>query len=99
MSRDNAICSDSFEAILAAGGLALALGNHLVSGSGGFALTRPPGHHAGKATAEGFCFLNHTGLAVRQIHAAHPDARILVADFDVHHGNGTSDLFWLYRKR
>ena len=96
MSGDNPICPDSFKAILAAGGLAIELGKHLVAGSGGFALTRPPGHHAGKKHAEGFCFLNHIGLVIEVIREDDPEARILVVDFDVHHGNGTSSIYWKY---
>ncbi len=93
MSLDNPICPQTFDAILAAGGLAIALGNHLNSRKGGFALTRPPGHHAGIAKAEGFCFLNHAGLIERQIRKEYPKAKIFIIDFDVHHGNGTSDIF------
>ena len=94
MSRDNPVGPESFKSILAAGGLAITLGRHLASGNGGFALTRPPGHHAGIAQAEGFCFLNHIALAVGEIRKVDPEARILIADFDVHHGNGTSSIFW-----
>lgn len=93
MSMDNPICFDSFKAILAAGGLALELGRNLISRRCGFALTRPPGHHAGIDKAEGFCFINHIGLAIEQIRLSDPNGRILVVDFDVHHGNGTCDIY------
>ena len=93
MSPDNPICFDSFKAILAAGGLALELGKLLVSGKAGFALTRPPGHHAGINRSEGFCFLNHVGLAIEEIRKSDPNSRILIVDFDVHHGNGTCDIY------
>ena len=93
MSPDNPICFVSFKAILAAGGVALELGRRLLKGKGGFALTRPPGHHAGINRSEGFCFLNHVGLAIEEIRRSDPNCRILIVDFDVHHGNGTCDIY------
>ncbi|MFP4615640.1 MAG: histone deacetylase family protein [Thiohalorhabdus sp.] len=59
-----------------------------------FALTRPPGHHAGRASARGFCLLNHAALAAR--HALrHPGTdRVAIVDFDAHHGDGTESLVW-----
>lgn len=59
-----------------------------------FCATRPPGHHAKKATAMGFCFFSNA--AVGGLHAleSHGLSRIAIADFDVHHGNGTQDIFW-----
>jgi acetoin utilization deacetylase AcuC-like enzyme len=78
----------------AAGG-AIELVDALVSGRAhrGVALLRPPGHHAGPAGAMGFCLLNNVALA-----AAHArtlgKGRVLIVDFDVHHGNGTQDVFY-----
>lgn len=92
-SEDCSLGYDSLDGILAAGGCAVALGKHLAQGGCGFALTRPPGHHAGVAEAEGFCFLNHSALAVQEIRQVHPEAKILVVDFDVHHGNGIEEFF------
>ena len=57
--------------------------------SGGFALVRPPGHHALPARAMGFCFYNNIAVAAR----AAGGARVAIVDFDVHHGNGTEDIF------
>lgn len=57
-----------------------------------FALVRPPGHHAGCATAEGFCWLNNIAIAVR--HALRSVSRVLIIDWDVHHGNGTQEVFY-----
>ena len=88
MSPDNYLCHDSFDAIVAAAGCAHASGLALERGVSSFALTRPPGHHAGCATAEGFCFINHVALAIETIRQSKPEARFLVVDFDVHHGNG-----------
>lgn len=59
----------------------------------GFAAVRPPGHHAGRATPQGFCLLNTAALAVRRAQTVHGAARVAVFDFDVHHGNGTNDIF------
>ncbi len=92
-TEDCALGFDSLDGILAAGGCAMTLGKHMASGGCGFALTRPPGHHAGQAEAEGFCFLNHSAIAVNQIRQSHPQAKILVVDFDVHHGNGIEEFF------
>ena len=59
-----------------------------------FVAMRPPGHHAERATAMGFCFLNSAAIAARHAQAAHGAQRIAIVDFDVHHGNGSQDIFW-----
>jgi acetoin utilization deacetylase AcuC-like enzyme len=59
-----------------------------------FVATRPPGHHAERATPMGFCFFNNAAVAARHARAAHGAERVAVVDFDVHHGNGTQDIFW-----
>jgi acetoin utilization deacetylase AcuC-like enzyme len=58
-----------------------------------FCAVRPPGHHAERARAMGFCLYNNVGVAVRQAMMAHGVRRVAVVDFDVHHGNGTEDVF------
>ena len=60
---------------------------------GGFALVRPPGHHATPEDAYGFCLLNNVAIAARALQADGLE-RIAIVDFDVHHGNGTQDVFW-----
>ena len=59
-----------------------------------FVATRPPGHHAETATPMGFCFFNNAAVAARHAQAAHGYERVAIVDFDVHHGNGTQDIFW-----
>jgi acetoin utilization deacetylase AcuC-like enzyme len=75
-------------ALLAAGGAIEAVEH------GGFALVRPPGHHALASQAMGFCFLNNVAIAARFAQAELDLQRIAILDWDVHHGNGTQDLFW-----
>jgi acetoin utilization deacetylase AcuC-like enzyme len=81
-------------AILAAGG-ALALADALLKGQirNGFALLRPPGHHAERTHAMGFCLLNNIAILARYLQRAHGLPRIAIFDFDVHHGNGTQHSF------
>jgi len=55
---------------------------------------RPPGHHAEPTTAMGFCLFNNVAVGAHQARAVHGLRRAAVVDFDVHHGNGTQDIFW-----
>jgi acetoin utilization deacetylase AcuC-like enzyme len=82
----------SYAASRAAVDLALT-GADLVAGGAPsvFALTRPPGHHAGRDYFGGFCLFNHAAVAARRLTEG---GRVAVLDVDVHHGNGTQDLFW-----
>ncbi len=59
-----------------------------------FVAMRPPGHHAERTTAMGFCFFNNAAVAARHAQARHGAGRVAILDFDVHHGNGTQDIFW-----
>jgi acetoin utilization deacetylase AcuC-like enzyme len=61
---------------------------------GGFALARPPGHHALPARAMGFCLFNNVAVAARFAQRELSFARVAILDWDVHHGNGTQDMFW-----
>ncbi len=58
-----------------------------------YALARPPGHHCTSDTPQGFCLLSNISIAIRAAQAAHPDLKIAVVDWDVHHGNGTEEIF------
>ena len=59
-----------------------------------FVAMRPPGHHAERATAMGFCFFNSAAVAALHARRRHGVGRVAILDFDVHHGNGTQDIFW-----
>lgn len=59
-----------------------------------FAAMRPPGHHAERERAMGFCFFNQAAIAARHAQQAHGAQRVAIVDWDVHHGNGTQDIFW-----
>jgi acetoin utilization deacetylase AcuC-like enzyme len=59
-----------------------------------FVATRPPGHHAEHNRAMGFCFFNHAAVAAKYAKQRYDAERVAVLDFDVHHGNGTQDIFW-----
>lgn len=60
----------------------------------GFALVRPPGHHAERVRVGGFCLFNNVAVAARQIQERHGAQRIAILDYDVHHGNGTQAIFY-----
>ena len=82
-------------ACLAAGGL-LAAVDAVCTGRVGnaFAVVRPPGHHATPEKGMGFCIFNSVALAARHAQAVHSIERVLIVDWDVHHGNGTQDTFF-----
>lgn len=81
----------SWESVLASAGVALGAVERGMKEGRAFGITRPPGHHALAARAMGFCFLNNVVLAARHAQAL-GCARVLIADWDVHHGNGTQAL-------
>ncbi|MDP3920713.1 MAG: histone deacetylase [Candidatus Omnitrophota bacterium] len=94
-STDVGICSKSFEiAKLAAGG-ALNLADRVIRGNlrNGFALVRPPGHHAESEQALGFCLFNNIAIVARYLQKQHGIDKVLILDWDVHHGNGTQHVF------
>ena len=83
-------------AALAAVGAANAAVDDVFSGDADnvFVASRPPGHHAEKATAMGFCLFNNAAVAARHAQISHGAERVAIVDWDVHHGNGTQDIFW-----
>ena len=86
----------SFQAALTAIGGALAGVDDVFSGAADnvFLAARPPGHHAEKNKAMGFCFFNTVAIAARHAMKTHGAERVAIVDWDVHHGNGTQDIFW-----
>ena len=96
LDADTRIGSESFEvARLAAG--AVMRGVDLVVGgdaSNAFAAVRPPGHHARPDQAMGFCLFNNVAIAARYAQSRHGVERVMIVDWDVHHGNGTQEIFY-----
>ncbi len=86
----------SLEAALSGVGGAMAAVDDVFSGDAAnvFVASRPPGHHAERSRAMGFCLFNNAAIAARHAQKAHGAERIAIVDWDVHHGNGTQDIFW-----
>lgn len=95
LDPDTYVCPNSFEAALMAAGGTVRAVEQVLSGEIGnaFALVRPPGHHATASRAMGFCLFNNVSVAAQAALAEKAVERVLIVDFDVHHGNGTADLF------
>ena len=89
LDADTPADGTSFEAALVAAGTTIAAVE-----AGGFALVRPPGHHAPPERAMGFCLLNNAAIAARWAQAELGLERVAILDWDVHNGNGTQDVFW-----
>jgi len=95
LDPDTAMNAHSYRAALHAAGAAI-LGVDLVLGekvANAFCSVRPPGHHAEHARAMGFCFFNNVAVGAAHALEAHGLERVAIVDFDVHHGNGTEDIF------
>jgi acetoin utilization deacetylase AcuC-like enzyme len=93
---DTAVCEDSWEAALRAAGLAVGAVDAVMAGvlENAFCAVRPPGHHASADRGMGFCIINNVAVAARHAQAAHGIERVLIVDWDVHHGNGTQEIFY-----
>ena len=93
---DTVASAGSWKAATVAAGAAIGAVEAVMTGGmeASFALVRPPGHHAPPDRAMGFCILNHAAIAAAHAVAAHGLSRVLLVDFDVHHGNGTQDCFY-----
>jgi acetoin utilization deacetylase AcuC-like enzyme len=96
IDADTNLSPGSFEAALRASGGALHAVDEVVTrqADNAFVAVRPPGHHAETALAMGFCLFNSAAIAARYAQKHHGLARAAVVDFDVHHGNGSQDIFW-----
>lgn len=96
LDADTPISRDSYRvALLAAGGVLAAVAAVMAGRvRSAFVAVRPPGHHALPDRAMGFCLLNNVAIAARHLQAAHGLKRVLIVDWDVHHGNGTQAIFY-----
>lgn len=96
IDADTFVGLGSFEAALCAVGASVAAVDDVYGARAGnvFVACRPPGHHATKTQAMGFCLFNNAAIAARHAQAVHGAERVVIVDWDVHHGNGTQDIFW-----
>jgi acetoin utilization deacetylase AcuC-like enzyme len=95
LDEDTSMSRESPEAALRAAGAGIAAVDAVMAGESGhaFCAVRPPGHHSTGSTAMGFCLFNAVAVAAAHALDMHGLERVLIADFDVHHGNGSQDIF------
>ena len=93
---DTLLCPNSKEAILRACGSGISASKDLMNGNSKriFCAVRPPGHHAETSRVNGFCFINNAAVAARFMQFHYNIKKIAIIDFDVHHGNGTQEIFY-----
>jgi acetoin utilization deacetylase AcuC-like enzyme len=96
LDPDTSASPGTYDAACMAVGGVLELADGLVAGriDSGFALVRPPGHHAERNKAMGFCIFNNIAVGAKYLEKKHGLSRILIVDFDLHHGNGTQHSFY-----
>ena len=96
LDADTTVSPGSGEAALRAAGAVCAAVDAVMAGEAdtAFCAVRPPGHHAERETAMGFCIFNNVAVGAEQARKIHGLRRVAAIDFDVHHGNGTQDIFW-----
>ena len=95
LDGDTAMGPMSLSAALHASGAVILATDLVMSGKvdNAFCCVRPPGHHAGRANSAGFCIFNHVAVGAAHAMAQHKIKRVAIIDFDVHHGDGTEDIF------
>ncbi|MBI5573007.1 MAG: histone deacetylase [Elusimicrobia bacterium] len=84
---------DVYENALLSAGSAIDASDYAMKNEFAFSLMRPPGHHAGRNSLGGFCYFNNIAVAVKHLISQSPNCPIAILDIDVHHGNGTQDIF------
>jgi acetoin utilization deacetylase AcuC-like enzyme len=97
LDPDTVVSPDSYKVALYAAGGTIQATDAVMDGSinSGFALVRPPGHHATTGRGMGFCLFNNVAVAVAYVLHKYNLERVVIVDFDVHHGNGTQDVFYI----
>lgn len=96
VDEDTVMSAGTYEAALRGAGGAVQAVDEVMKGrvANAFVAMRPPGHHAERTRAMGFCFFNNAAIAARHAQARYGAERVAIVDWDVHHGNGTQDIFW-----
>ncbi len=96
VDEDTVMSPGTYEAALRGAGGAVRAVDEIMTGqaTNAFVAMRPPGHHAERTKAMGFCFFNNAAIAARHAQTRHGAERVAILDWDVHHGNGTQDIFW-----
>src|SRR5262249_44881377 len=96
IDADTSMAPGSFEAALRAAGGAIHAVDEVVGrkAANAFVAVRPPGHHAETVRPMGFCLFNNVAIAARHAQKQHGLAKVAIVDFDVHHGNGSQEIFW-----
>jgi acetoin utilization deacetylase AcuC-like enzyme len=96
IDEDTSLSPGTLDAALRTAGAATQAVDEVMTGQvrNAFSSMRPPGHHAERAKAMGFCFFNNAAIAARHAQKAHGAERVAIVDWDVHHGNGTQEIFW-----
>lgn len=96
LDPDTVVSAESFNVALAAAGACAAAVDAVINGTdrNALCLVRPPGHHATPVRSMGFCLFNNIALAAHHARKVHELTKVLIIDWDVHHGNGTQDVFY-----